>query len=145
MKILISLLILLASSAATCQEWTGAVCHASLDQAYSFFAVRPNASTQGDYNGDGEPDFAAILDGKAQSGKSAIGVCLSREARPLLITNPYQSAKIFTKPKGTAYLDFDTEGRGMYELDSISVSDGAWLGASYILRGGVFARVIDGD
>jgi hypothetical protein len=145
MKLLVALLILLTSSAATCQEWNGNNCNASLERAYSFFAVRPNASTQGDFNGDGALDFAVFLDGKAHSGRSAIGVCLSKEPRPLLITNPYQSSKIFTKPKGTAYLDFDTDDRGVYELDSISVSDDAWLGASYILRGGVFARVVDRD
>ena len=145
MKHLVALLILLASSAATCQEWNGNTCTRSLEHAYSFFAVRPTASTQGDFNGDGSLDFAVVLDGKSHSGKAAIGVCLSRETRPLLITHPYQSTRIFTKPKGTSYVDFDTEDRGTYELDSISVSDGAWLGASYILRGGVFVRVVDQD
>jgi len=145
MKLFVAPLIILASSAAHCQEWSSDTCNASLEHAYDFFAIRPGAATQGDFNGDKALDFAVVLDGKAHSGRSAIGVCLSNEARPLLITDPYQSAKIFTKPKGTAYTDFETENRGVYELDSISVSDGAWIGASYILRGGVFVRVIDRD
>lgn len=145
MKPLVALLLLLASSTSRCQEWNGDTCNVSLTRAYNFFAVRPGAATLGDFNGDGALDFAVILDGKGHSGRTAIGVCLSREARPLLITDPYQSATITTKPKGTAYLDFETEGHGIYELDSISVSDGTWLGASYILRGGVFARIIDRD
>jgi len=145
MKLFIAPLVILVSSAAHCQEWDSNTCNVSLEHAYNFFATRPGAATQGDFNGDKALDFAVVLDSKAKSGKSAIGVCLSSEARPLLITNPYQSAKIFTTPKGTSYMDFETEDRGVYELDSISVSDGAWLGASYILRGGVFARVIDRD
>jgi hypothetical protein len=116
-----------------------------LGHAYSFFSPRPNAATKGDFNSDGEPDFALLLEAKASPHRAAVGVCLSNEPRPLLITSPYQSAKIFTKPKGTKYMDFDAESSGIYERDAISVSDGAWLGASYILRGGVFVQVIDSD
>lgn len=145
MKLLIAMLICLAPTFAMCQEWNGRTCDASLEHAYSFFAVRPGAATQGDFNGDGALDFAVLLDAKAHTGKAAIGVCLSSESRPLLITDPHQSTTIATAPKGTAYVDFKTEDHGIYELDSIAVSDGARLRASYILRGGVFVRVVDRD
>src|SRR6476469_4325820 len=102
MKRLVALLMVLAPCAATCQEWTGTTCIASLERAYSVFAVRPDTSIQGDFNGDGGLDFAVLLDGKAHKGNAAIGVCLSREARPLIITHPYQSTKIVARPKGTA-------------------------------------------
>jgi len=145
MRLLVALLLLTATSVASSQDWTPNACSASLERAYSFFSTRPEAATQGDFNGDDELDFALLLATKVPPNRPAIGVCLSKEARPLLITSPYQSAKIFTKPKGTEYLDFETEKLGTYELDSISVSDGAWLGASYILRGGVFVQVVDSD
>ena len=108
----------------------------------AFFSPRGDAATQGDFNSDGAPDFALLLEAKAAPHRAAVGVCLSNESRPLLITSPYQSAKIFTKRKGTKYMEFDTEHSGIYERDAISVSDGAWIGASYILRGGVFVQVI---
>jgi hypothetical protein len=145
MRLLVALLLLPATSVASSQDWTPSACSASLERAYSFFAARSEAATQGDFNGDGALDFALLLVAKAPPNKPAIGVCLSKEARPLLITSPYQSAKIFTKPKGTQYMDFENEKPGTYELDAISVSDGAWLGASYILRGGVFVQLVDSD
>jgi len=145
MKIIAVVISLALPSAAFCQEWSREHCSSALEQAYSSFAAREHASTRGDFNSDGKADFALLLDSARDSRKSAIGVCLSREPRPLLITAPYESGKIFTKPKGTAYRDFETEKDGVYERDAISVSDGAWVGASYVLRGGVFAKVIDGD
>ena len=146
MKLLAVLLLLQASVASSAQGWSSATCAASLGHAYSFFAPRHDAAaTHGDFNGDGVADFALLLEAKASPHKAAVGVCLSNEPRPLLITSPYVSVKIFTKPKGTEYMDFDTEGTGVYEHDAISVSDGAWLGASYILRGGIFVQVIDSD
>ena len=145
MKFLVALLLLPATSVASSQDWTPNTCSASLERAYGFFSARTEAATQGDFNGDGALDFALLLATKTPPNKPAIGVCLSKEARPLLITRPYQSVKIFTKLKGTQYVDFETEKPGTYELDSISVSDGAWLGASYILRGGVFVQIVDSD
>jgi hypothetical protein len=146
MRFLVVLLLLQASAAASAQEWSSATCGASLGHAYSFFATRRDAAaTQGDFNSDGTADFAVLLEGKASPHKAAIGVCLSNEPRPLLITSPYVSAKIFTKPRGTEYMDFDSESAGVYEHDAISVSDGACCGASYILRSGVFVQVIDSD
>ena len=146
MRLLVVLLLLQASAAVSAQEWSSVTCGASLGQAYSFFAPRSDSvATQGDFNSDGTADFALLLEAKAAPHKAAVGVCLSNEPRPLLITSPYVSAKIFTKPKGTEYMDFDSESTGVYEHDAISVSDGAWLGASYILRAGVFVQVIDSD
>jgi hypothetical protein len=145
MKILAALIALALPSAALCQEWRLESCSSALAFSYSSFSAREGASTTGDFNSDGNPDFALLLDQTRDSHKSAIGVCLSKEPRPLLITGPYESTEIFTKPKGTEYMNFETEKSGFYERDAISVSDGAWIGASYILRGGVFARVIDGD
>lgn len=146
MKYLLALLLLQASAGASAQEWSSTTCGDSLGLAYGFFAPRRDAAaTQGDFNSDDSPDVALLLEAKASPHRAAIGVCLSNEPRPLLITSPYVSAKILTKPKGTQYMDFDTGNTGVYEHDAISVSDGAWIGASYILRGGVFVRVIDSD
>jgi len=146
MRLLVVLLLLQASAAVSAQEWSSINCDASLGHAYSFFVPRRDATaTQGDFNGDGTTDYALLLEAKALPHKGAIGVCLSNEPRPLLITSPYVSTKIFTKAKGTEYMDFDSESTGVYEHDAISVSDGAWLGASYILRAGVFVQVIDSD
>ena len=145
MKILAALLILQASIGGATSEWSNDSCGVALEHAYSFFSVGTQSATQGDFNGDGQADFAFLLAGKTRPNKAAIGVCLSNEPRPLLITSPYQSTHIFTKPKGTPYMDFETEIPGRYELDSIAVSDGGWIGASYILRAGVFVQIIDGD
>ena len=144
LKVLAALLMLPASIGASSGNWNSDSCGEALQRAYGFFSVRPQSTTLGDFNGDGELDFASLLDGKA-SNRRAIGICLSKEARPLLINSPYQSIRIFTKPKGTPYLDVATEKPGIYELDAIAVSDGGWLGASYILRAGVFVQVVDGD
>lgn len=144
MKLIVTLLLLAAPSAALCQDWSVDSCSSALQRAYSSFSAREHAGTSGDFNGDGNLDFALLMDSLRGSHKAAIGVCLSREQRPLLITAPYTSGKIFTKPKGTAYEDLEADKRGAYERDAISVSDGASVGASYILRAGVFARVIDG-
>lgn len=144
MKTILAAMIGLAVLPAFAQEWNADTCRAGLEHAYATFSARAGASTAGDFNGDHQEDFALLLDDSLKH-RSAIGVCLSREPRVLLITAPYQSSRIFTKPKGTAYMNFETEKKGAYELDAISVSDGAWIGASYILRAGVFARVIDGD
>lgn len=150
MKIATAAVLALSMSPAIAQEpapvpaWDSATCTAALEHAYRSFAARPGASTEGDYNGDGRADVALLLDNPV-AGRSAIGVCLSRESRPLLVTAPYQDAKIFTKPKGTAYTDFEAARNGVYELDAISVSDGAWIGASYVLRAGVFERIVDTD
>lgn len=145
MKILVIVLLLQAGAAAFAQDWSSVTCGASLDHAYTFFSPRRDAATVGDFNSDGMPDFALLLDAKGSPHRAAIGVCLSNEPRSLLITNPYQSTKIFTKTKGTQYMHIDTGSPGVYERDAISVSDGAWIGASYILRGGVFVQVIDSD
>ena len=145
MKSLVGIAMILASSAAYCQGWGSESCGAALERAYTVFSVRPDATTQGDFNSDGQSDFAKLLDHKYQPGKAAVGICLSGVKKPLLITDPYQSTKIFTKPKGTAYMDFNTEKEGVYERDVVSVSDGTWFGSSYILRSGVFVEVIDGD
>ena len=141
MKTILILMLGLVAFPAFAQEWRADSCESALAQAYTPFSARTDAPTSGDFNGDGQADFALFLDNRA-SHNSAIGVCLSREPRPLLITAPYQTAKIFTKPKGTAYTS--AKSKGVYELDTISVSDGAKSGASYILRAGVFARVVDG-
>jgi len=145
MRLLIALLFLQASAAASAQDWSSVTCGASLGHAYGFFSPRPDDATQGDFNGDGTPDFALLMEAKAAPHRAAVGVCLSNEPRPLLITSPYQSAKISTKPKGTAYVDLDTGSSRVFERDAISVSDGARIGASYILRVGVFVQVIDSD
>jgi hypothetical protein len=42
-------------------------------------------------------------------------------------------------------MDLETGNKSTYERDAISVSNGAGVRASYVLRRGVFARVIDGD
>ena len=125
------------------QDWRADTCGTSLAQAYSSFAARAGARTSGDFNGDGQADFAFLLD-NLSAHTSAIGVCLSGEPRPLLITAPYRAGKIFTKPKGTAYTSPETKQKGFYEVDAIAVSDGGRIGASYVLRAGVFARVVDG-
>jgi len=146
MKILVVVLLLQASVAASAQERSSATCGASLSHAYSFFTPRGDgAATEGDFNSDGAADFALLLEEKASPHKAAIGVCLSNEPRPLLIISPYVSAKIFTKPKGTEYMDVDTESTDIYERDAISVSDGECCGASYILRAGAFVQVVDSD
>ena len=145
MKIIVVVVALAAPSVAFCQAWSVESCSAALEHAYSTYSARDHATTAGDFNSDGEGDVALLLDSRHDSHKSAIGVCLSREPRPLLITAPYESAKILAKPKGTAYVDFETGEKSVYERDAISVSDGARAGASYVLRGGVFARVIDGN
>jgi hypothetical protein len=145
MKVIVVLIILTASSSAFAQEWSAESCSAALERAYSPFSARSGASTRGDFNSDGQTDFALLLDNARDARKSAIGVCLSKEPRPLLITAPYATATISTKPRGTAYMDRETGKNGAYERDVISVSDGAGAGASYVLRVGVFARVVDGD
>jgi len=143
MKIVLVLALGMAAFPAFGQEWRADTCGSALTHAYTPFSARAGASTSGDFNGDGQADFALFLDNSALH-RSAIGVCLSKEPRPLLITAPYQAVKIFTKPKGTAYTNAETGQNGAYELDAIAVSDGARRGASYILRVGVFARVVDG-
>jgi hypothetical protein len=145
MKGIVVLIVLAASSPALSQEWSAESCSAALQGAYSPFSGRSGASTRGDFNGDGKTDFALLLDNSRGTRKSAIGVCLSKEPRPLLITAPYATATISTKPRGTAYMDRETGKKGAYERDVISVSDGPGAGASYVLRVGVFARVVDGD
>ena len=145
MKLFVAVLLVNVSTPAFAQTWSENTCRASLEGAYRFFVSRSGATTQGDFNSDGTPDFALLLDAKAPPDRAAVGVCLSNEPRPLLITSPYQSAKIFTKPKGTEYMNFGTETSGVYERDAISVSDGGSIGASYILRGGVFVQVVDSD
>lgn len=145
MKTFAIMVLLAVSSPALSQEWSAEACVSALTQAYPSFSARRDAGTVGDFNSDGRLDFALLLDRLGGSRQAAIGVCLSREPRPLLITAPYQTGRIFTKPKGTAYMDYETEGNGVYERDVIAVSDGASAGASYVLRAGVFVRVIDGD
>jgi hypothetical protein len=146
MKFLAALLLLQASAGAPAQDGASGTCSALLGHAYGFFAPRGDAAaTQGDFNSDGAVDFALLLEEKASPHRAAIGVCLSNEPRPLLIISPYVSGKIFTKPKGTSYMDLESQSTGVYERDAISVSDGEWLGVSYILRGGVFVQVIDAD
>ena len=136
---------MMASAAAYSQEWSDDSCHSELQRAYTLFVVRPGATTQGDFNSDGSPDIAKLLDHTALPDKAAVGVCLSGVKKPVVVTNPYESTKVFTKPKGTTYLDYESETEGIYERDAISVSDGTWFGASYILRAGVFVQVVDGD
>jgi hypothetical protein len=41
-------------------------------------------------------------------------------------------------------MDRETGKKGAYERDVISVSDGTGAAASYVLRAGVFARIVDG-
>jgi hypothetical protein len=145
MKVIVVLIALAAPSLALGQEWTAESCSAALERAYSPFSARAGASTRGDFNSDGQVDFALLLDNPRTVVKTAIGVCLSKEPRPLLITAPYATAKISTKPQGTTYSDRATGKKGTYERDAISVSDTAgWASASYVLRAGVFARVVDG-
>jgi hypothetical protein len=143
MKSIVVLIALAASSSVFGQEWSAESCGAALERAYSPFSERTGTTVHGDFNSDGLIDFALLLD-NSRTSKSAIGVCLSNEPRPLLITAPYATAKISTKPKGAAYTDRETGKKDTYERDAISVSDGAGVGASYILRVGVFARVVDG-
>ena len=145
MKLLVALVVLVTPLPAFAQEWNAASCESALESAYASFSARDAANTTGDFNSDGRADFALLLDSVWGVKRSAIGVCLSREPRPLLILNPYETGKIFTKPKGTAFMDVETETEGVYERDVISVSDGGWIGASYILRAGVFVKIIDGD
>ena len=143
MKIILVLALGLVAFPSFGQEWRVDSCESALARAYTSFSARADARTDGDFNGDRQADFALLLDNPA-THKSAIGVCLSKEPRPLLITAPYQTGRIFTKPKGTGYTNTETQQKGAYELDAISVSDGARIGASYILRAGVFVRVVDG-
>ena len=143
MRTILVLTLCLAAVPAFAQEWRADTCEPALAHAYTSFSARANARTSGDFNGDGRMDFALFLDNLIVH-KVAIGVCLSGEPRPLLITAPSQTSKILTKPKGTAYMSIETGQHGVYELDTISVSNGAQDGASYILRAGVFARVVDG-
>ena len=145
MKTVAIFLALAAPASALSQDWTAETCNSALEHAYSPFAAKPGASTRGDFNSDGLTDFALLLGNSRNTRNSAIGVCLSKEPRPLLITAPYATGTISTKPMGTAYRDLETAKKGAYERDAISVNDGAGAGASYILRAGVFARVIDGD
>jgi len=143
--IVIAVLIALAApSSALGQEWSADSCSAALERAYSPFSARDGASARGDFNRDGLSDFALLMDNSRDKRKSAIGVCLSGEPRALLITAPYATTTISTKPQGTTYTDRETGKRGAYERDAISVGDGAGGGASYVLRVGVFARVVDG-
>jgi len=145
MKVIVVLIALAAPSLALGQEWSAESCSAALERAYSPFSARAGASTRGDFNSDRQADFALLLDSSRSTGKSAIGVCLSKEPRALLITAPYATANISTKPQGTAYSDRETGKKGTYERDAISVSDTAGgASASYVLRVGVFARVVDG-
>lgn len=88
--------------------WSAPNCVSALEQAYKPFAARKSAEASGDFNSDGQPDFAMLLDNARTPAISAIGICLSNESRPLLITAPYQTVEIFTKPKGTAYEDYET-------------------------------------
>ena len=145
MKSFAVIALVISPSICNANDWNMETCVSALESAYQPFKARTDASTTGDFDSDGKNDFAVILDKTKNNQKSAIGVCLSIDKRPLLITAPYQSTKIFTKPKGTAYMDFDTEKGGIYDRDVISVSDGAWIGASYALRGGIFVQIIDGD
>ena len=144
MKFIVVLIALAAPASAFGQEWTADSCSAALERAYSPFSARAGANTRGDYNSDGLADFALVLV-NSRTHKAAIGVCLSKEARPLLITAPYAAARISTKPAGTRYTDRETGKKGTFERDAISVSDGAKSTASYVLRVGVFDRVVDGD
>lgn len=145
MKMLLIVAALASPSLALSQEWNQADCTSALEHAYNPFLARSEAHTTGDFNSDGRADFAVLLDRQGAPSRSAIGVCLSNEARPLLIISPFQTGKIFTKIKGTAYQDSETGVEGTYDRDVISVSDGAWIGASYLLRAGVFVRIVDGD
>jgi hypothetical protein len=145
MKVIVALIALAAPSSAFAQEWNAETCKAALERAYSPFSARSSASTLGDFNSDGQTDFSLLLDNSRDRRKSAIGVCLSKEPRPLLITAPYATGKISTKPRGTVYVDRETGKKGVYERDAISVSDGTGARASYVLRVGVFARVVDGN
>lgn len=144
MKVIVTLIALAAPFSALSQDWSAESCGAALEHAYSPFTARVGATTRGDFNSDGLPDFALFLD-NVRAGKSAIGVCLSKEPRPLLITAPFATATISTKPSGTGYVDQESGKRGAYERDAISVTNGAGASASYVLRVGVFARVVDGN
>lgn len=145
MKTIAVLLALAAPTAALGQEWSAALCTAALERAYSPFLARLPANTRGDFNSDGLTDFALLMDHPRDPHKSAIGVCLSREPRALLITAPYATAHISTKQQGTPYVDRQTGKKATYERDAISVDDGEGATASYVLRVGVFARVVEGE
>ena len=133
----------LMSSASASEPWTATSCKESIAHAYNGYELRDAAPASGDYNDDGHSDFAFLLD--RQSKKAAIGVCLSGVGFPVAITNIYVSGHISTKVKGTRYMNFDTETESTYERDVISVDDGAWIGASYVLRQGIFVEVVDRD
>ena len=145
MKVVAVLIALAAPASAIGQAWTAETCSAALEHSYASFVARAGATTRGDFNSDGLPDAALLLDNMRGAHRSAIGVCLSKEPRPLLITAPYAAGTISTTPVGTRYTDSETGRTGAFERDAITVRDGGGARASYVLRVGVFARVIDGD
>lgn len=143
MKTIVVLFALAAPLPAMGQDWNVESCSAALERAYAPFSARAGSSTRGDFNSDGSSDVALFVDRGRGAHPSAIGVCLSNEPRPLLVTAPYATGTISTKPHGTPYTDRETGKKGIYERDAIFVSDGEATSASYVLRVGVFARVVE--
>lgn len=144
-RILTASALLLTGTAASAQDWTPAQCAASLERAYSFFSARAGTQVQGELNGDGRVDHALLLDHRARPDRSVIGVCLSGEPRPLLITDPYASTRIAITPHGAEYHDAQAGNAGRFELDAITVGDADDARASYILRVGVFERIVHAE
>ena len=144
-RVLIASALLLTSTAASAQDWAREQCAASLERAYSFFSTRAGTQVQGELNGDGRADHALLLDHRSRPDRSVIGVCLSGEPRPLLITDPYASTRIAITPRGREYRDAQAGNARQFELDAITVDGAAAARASYILRVGVFERVVHAD
>ena len=103
--------------------------------------MRPASTIRGDFNGDGRDDWAGLMDRKAQPARSAIGVCLSGEVRPLLIPGQHRLARIALTTKGSRHADLVTDMTGVFERDAISTTDEDGNTVSYILRIGTFARI----
>ncbi|MFC0679573.1 hypothetical protein ACFFGH_17185 [Lysobacter korlensis] len=145
MRLVLGFLLLAAPSAALCAEWDQTHCLASLDRAYSLFTIRSDAAIRGDFNGDGRDDWASLMDRKAPPAKAAIGVCLSGEARPLLIPSQHGLVSITMRAKGSRHSDLATDLSGVFERDAISANDESGAQSSYILRAGTFARIASRD
>lgn len=141
MRLTFGFLLLSAPFAVLCTERNEAECRAALAQAYSVFQMQPASAVRGDFNGDGRKDWAGLMERKAEPARSAIGVCLSGEHRPLLILSQHKLTGMVLTNKGSRHSDLAADATGVFERDAISVTEEAGDVSSYILRVGTFARI----
>ena len=111
--------------------------------------------TQGDFDGDGRPDVALLIQAQRTPAmqyserilSSRVAVCLDRPAGVTLhvIEGLYCGDYIELATKGAPYYDFERDREDVYPSDGVKTVCVKKASATYVYDGAGFRRIVDGD